>query len=156
MAIKTGTQAPSFSLPNQKGSLVTLKSLLGKGPVLIAFYPGDFTKVCTNELVCFREDFDEFKNLDCTIVGISCDDVEKHADFVKQFRFPFDLLADVDASVAKAYDVKLPLLNKANRAIFITDAKGIIRYAHAETLPVFKRSNDELLSALKSIRDSAK
>lgn len=155
MAIKTGVIAPGFSLPNQKGILVELSSLLGKGPVLIAFYPGDFTKVCTEELVCFREDFDEFKNLDCTLVGISCDSVQKHADFVKQHRFPFDLLADIDASVAKAYDVKLPLVNKANRAIFITDAKGTIRYAHAEALPIFKRSNEELLLALKSIRESA-
>jgi peroxiredoxin len=153
MALKIGAQAPDFTLPNQNGTPVALKSLLGKGPVLIAFYPGDFTSVCTDEMVCFRQDFSEFQNLNCTIVGISCDDVKSHKDFVEKYRFPFDLLADVDASVAKAYGAKLPLINKANRAIFILDGTGKVGYAHVETLPVFKRTNKELLDAVRAVRE---
>lgn len=128
-----------------------MSDCIGTEIVLLAFYPGDFTSVCTKEMVCFREDFSEFQGLKCKILGISCDSIEKHKEFVQKYNFPFDLLADPKAEVTKLYDVKMPLVNKANRAIFIIDRQGIIRYAHKETLPVFKRSNEELLGAIRGI-----
>lgn len=152
MALKVGTPAPDFSLSNQKNETFRLSEHLGEKALLLAFYPGDFTPVCTKEMVCFKQDFSEFDNLDCQIFGISCDSVEKHAQFVQEYSFPFDLLADPKAQVTQLYDVKMPFVNKANRAIFIIDKAGIIVYAHAEKLPVFKRSNQELLEALKQLK----
>lgn len=155
MALKAGVIAPDFSLKNQDGVLVHLKDHVTKSLVLLAFYPGDFTSVCTKELVCFKEDHSLFEDLDCKIFGISCDAVDKHKKFTKEYGFPFDLLADPEAQVASLYGVKLPFVKKANRAIFIIDLHGKIGYAYQETLPVFYRSNEELRSQINKIKSNS-
>jgi peroxiredoxin Q/BCP len=154
MKLKLNDKAPLFKLLNQDGVQVDLAKLIGTRILLLAFYPGDFTSVCTKEMVCFRQDFSEFNNLDCLILGISCDSVEQHAEFKKTYQLPFDLLSDPKAHVAKLYGVKMPLVTKANRAIFIINKDGEISYAHVETLPIFKRSNEELLAAIQRIKPS--
>ncbi len=151
MSITTGDVPPDFTLPNQDGKLVRLADSIGKKIILIAFYPGDFTPVCTKEMVCFKEDYSEFTKLGVEILAISCDSVEEHKKFVAEYHFNFDLLADVDASVAKLYDCKLPLVKKANRGVFIVGLDGKIKYAHRELLPMMKRSNEELLKVIKTL-----
>ncbi|MEN9230851.1 MAG: peroxiredoxin [Thermostichus sp. DG02_5_bins_236] len=154
MAIAIGAAAPDFSLPAvgkgiQKGSIISLGAYRGKSKVLLAFYPADFSPMCTSEMSCFREDWEAFRAAGCEILGISCDSISKHQDFAEQLKLEFPLLSDVDKVVSQQYGVDSLLGTR--RAYFVVDSQGILRYQHVEWLPIFKRDNQELLEALKEI-----
>ncbi|MGQ9838500.1 MAG: peroxiredoxin [Cyanobacteriota bacterium] len=154
MAIVIGAAAPDFSLPAvgkgiQKGSMISLGSYRGKSKVLLAFYPADFSPMCTSEMRCFREDWGAFRAAGCEILGISSDPISKHQEFAEQLQLEFPLLSDVDKVVSRQYGVDSLLGTR--RAYFVVDSQGILRYQHVEWLPIFKRDNQELLEALKEI-----
>ncbi|MBD2100568.1 peroxiredoxin [Leptolyngbya sp. FACHB-261] len=149
MAVKVGQKAPDFTLPSDRGE-ITLSRYEGKTNVLLAFYPGDFTPVCTSEMQCFGTDWRQFRELGTEILGISSDPIEKHQEFTKQLKLEFPLLSDRDQKVSKLYGVAGFL--GTSRAYFILDREGIVQYAHAEILPIFKRENSELLSILRRLK----
>ncbi|MFQ3585532.1 MAG: peroxiredoxin [Cyanobacteriota bacterium] len=154
MAIAIGAAAPDFSLPAvgkgiPKGSQISLGAYRGKSKVLLAFYPADFSPVCTSEMSCFREDWGAFRAAGCEILGISSDPISKHQEFAEQLKLEFPLLSDVDRVVSRQYGVDSLLGTR--RAYFVIDSQGILRYQHVEWLPVFKRDNQELLEALKEM-----
>ncbi|CAN5411258.1 peroxiredoxin [soil metagenome] len=138
--------APDFALPADNGELITLKDCLRTGPVLVFFYPADFTPVCTCEVVAFREDFQQYRQRNITIVGISADPVEKHHRFAAECRIPYHLLSDVDHTVARAYGAKGLLGTR--RAYYLIGRDGKLLWQHAECLPVFKLSNARILEAI--------
>lgn len=150
--MKIGDKAPAFELKNQDGKIVRLADHIGQEILILAFYPSDFSPVCTNEMMCFKNDFAEFTQLGCKIIGISSDSEESHDKFKSKFSFPFELLSDPGAKVSQLYGCKLPLVNKTNRATFIIDKQGKIAYAHKELLPIFKRPNEELLEIIKNLK----
>ncbi len=142
--IAVGTQAPEFSLPDESGQMRSLSEFRGKKVVLI-FYPGDNTPVCTTQLCNYRDNYDAFKERGIELLGISTDGVKSHEQFAGKYAFPFPLLSDADKTVHKLYDT-LGFLGLPNRAYVMIDEQGKVVVSFAETLPVFFRTPDELFS----------
>lgn len=127
-----GKPAPDFALPSSTGETVSLKSFKNHKSVVLYFYPKDDTPGCTKEACGFRDLTAEFEKAGAVILGISNDPVDSHAKFREKFKLPFELLADVDASVSKAYGVykQKNLYGKKymgiERTTFIVDRTGRI------------------------------
>lgn len=149
MAPEIDKPAPDFTLPSDRGD-ITLSRYQGKTNVLLAFYPADFSPLCTLEMECFANDWTKFRELGAEILGISTDSVEKHGEFSKKLGLEFPLLSDRQKEVAKKYGVD-DMLMGTKRAYFIIDIQGILRYKHIEFLPVFKRNDTELLAELRKL-----
>jgi peroxiredoxin len=148
MTIEIGQSAPDFTLDGSQGQ-IRLSQYRGQKNVLLAFYPGDFTPVCTKELTCFVEDWSQFQGKDTVILGISSGSADAKSRFAQSLKAQFPLLADSDKRVANTYGVS-GFLGMA-RAYFIVDKQGIVRYRHVESLPFFKREDSELLAALTAL-----
>jgi peroxiredoxin Q/BCP len=127
--LAAGERAPDFVLPDQQGRSVALSSLLAAGPVVLFFYPGDFTPVCTREVCMVRDVHAELAAAGITVVGISADGVESHERFRERHALPYPLLADVDKTVVRAYGVAGPLGFGVRRATFLIGQDGVIREA---------------------------
>ena len=146
--IEINNRAPDFELMDDNGDLFRLSDLAGQ-KVLLVFYPGDNTPVCTAQLCDYRDGIEAFANLGVTIVGISSDDIDSHRKFRDKHGLPFILLSDTDYEVAKQYGCKGALGIK--RAVFLVDETGIIRHAHVEALSLFRRKADELLTVIQEL-----
>ncbi|AIM17276.1 MULTISPECIES: thioredoxin-dependent thiol peroxidase [Neobacillus] len=131
MTVEVGKQAPDFTLTAHNGETVTLSNLKGKNVVLY-FYPKDMTPGCTTEACDFRDQYEQFAELNAVILGVSPDPVERHQKFVDKYGLPFLLLADTDHQVAEAYGVWKLKKNFGKeymgieRSTFIIDKEGII------------------------------
>lgn len=123
--LKSGVYAPTFQLSDQDGRLHQLENFHGSWLVLY-FYPKDQSAGCTAQACSFRDAWSDIKDMGVNLLGVSTDTAEAHQEFAKSHRLPFPLLADSDKTVAKAYEVLLPL-GFANRVTFLIDPKGIIR-----------------------------
>ena len=150
--IDVGDHAPDFTLPDHQGNERTLSEELENGPVMLVFYPGDFTPVCSRQLCSYRDSYDEFAELGITILGISDDPTDSHREFRDKKSFPFPLLSDPDHEVIDRYGgAGLLSAGSAHRANYIIDSDGIVRYAHVEKLGVFYRDADEMLDAARQV-----
>lgn len=118
--LKEGDQAPDLSAKNEKGELVSLKSLKGK-KVILYFYPQDDTPTCTKESCNLRDNYASLKRKGYEVLGVSADDEQSHQKFIKKYDLPFSLLADTDKKVIKAYDVW------GSKTVFGRTYDGIIR-----------------------------
>jgi peroxiredoxin Q/BCP len=141
-----GDIAPDFELPNQRGEIIKLTNFRGKYVVLY-FYPKDFTSGCTLEAQSIRDVYNELKNLDVVILGISADSIESHKKFAEKYNLPFNLLSDTEKKVINLYGVKG--LIGARRVTFIIDKNGKI-------IKIFQKVNaaqhgKELLETLRSM-----
>jgi peroxiredoxin Q/BCP len=143
-----GDIAPDFELEGTEGRF-TLSDHVGERVVLL-FYPGDFTPVCTKQFCSYAERSDDMDSVDATVVGISAQPVDRHREFAQMHGIPVPLLADVDRSVAKAYGLSAPLLG-TRRAVVIVDASGRIAYRHVHLLGLDFQTVDELQAALDAI-----
>jgi len=144
--LKVNDKAPQFVLEDDSGEMFNLAERAGK-KVLLVFYPGDDTPVCTRQLCDYRDGIEAFEGLGVEVVGISGDDGASHRRFREKYDLPFTLLSDPRLEVAAKYDSKGVLGMK--RSVFLVDEQGIIRYAHVESLPVFRRKREELLEAIR-------
>lgn len=150
--LQEGERAPDFTLPDDTGEPVNLHDRLEEGPAMLVFYPGDFTPVCTRQLCNYRDNYGQFRELGVQVFGISDDPVERHAEFREAEQLPFRLLADPDKEVIDEYTGSGLLSGGgAHRGNFIIDRDGIIRYAHVETVSLFRRKADELLEAARQV-----
>lgn len=127
--LKPGDRAPDFILPDQDGREVRLAQLLVDGPLVLYFYPADFTPGCTKEACTIRDLHDEIAAAGMRVVGIAPQDAASHARFRAEHDLPFTLLADSDKTVIKAWGVDGPLGIGVRRATFLIGADGIIRDA---------------------------
>ena len=123
-----GAVAPDFSLPGTGGRTYRLQDYRGQ-PVVLVFYPGDSTPVCTVQLRSYSADISEFADLGAEVLAISPQDVDSHQEFVCKEELKMPLLADTDKTVAEAYGVLGPL-GFYRRTVFVIDEAGIVRYAH--------------------------
>jgi len=139
-----GQAAPDFELEGTDGSF-RLSDHRGERVVLL-FYPGDGTPVCTRQFCSYRDHADEFAALDATVVGISTQDLDSHQQFTAKHSLTVPLLADAGGSVAKAYGVSSRMGTK--RAVIIIDRDGIVRYRHDHLLGLTYQSVDQLRDAL--------
>ena len=146
--MKTGDLAPDFTLPGTDGDF-TLSEHRGR-PVVLLFYPGDFTPVCTRQFCSYAERAEDFADLDAVVVGISAQDLDSHEEFSAAHGIPVPLLADVDKEVARAYGVTRPVLG-TRRAVVIVDAEGRIAHYDVHALGLSYRSVDDIRSALGAI-----
>jgi thioredoxin-dependent peroxiredoxin len=129
MMLKTGDRAPDFTLPDQDGREITLSALLADGPLVLYFYPADFTPGCTREACTIRDMHDEIAAAGMRVVGISPQDAASHARFRDKYGLQFTLLADPGKAVVKAYGVDGPLGIGVRRATLLLGADGIVRDA---------------------------
>lgn len=127
--LKTGTRAPDFSLSDQNGALRTLSEFLANGPLILYFYPADFTPGCTKEACSIRDLHDDIIKSGLQIIGVSPQSAESHTRFRETHKLPFPLMADEDKTVIKAYDVNGPLGIGVRRATFLIDTGGVIQDA---------------------------
>ena len=127
--LQPGARAPDFTLPDQDGRDVTLAELLEDGPLVLYFYPADFTPGCTKEACTIRDMHGEIAAAGMRVVGIAPQDAASHARFRAQHKLPFTLLADRDKSVIRAWGVDGPLGIGVRRATFLVGGDGVIRDA---------------------------
>jgi thioredoxin-dependent peroxiredoxin len=125
--LKNGTQAPEFDLADQEGKRHTLKSLLSRGPLILYFYPADFTPGCTKEACSFRDLQKDLVAAGLRVVGVSPQDAESHKKFAARHNLNFPLLADPDKQAVKAYDVDGPLGFGVRRGTYLIGADGRIQ-----------------------------
>jgi peroxiredoxin len=132
MAVQVGSKAPDFTLVNQDRENVTLSEALGKGSVVLAFFPGAFSGTCTKELCNFRDTMSNFSNVNAQVLGVSTDTFFALKAWHDQQKFGFPLLSDYNKEVINKYGVVNPdmigLKNIAKRAVFVIDKNGIVRY----------------------------
>ena len=145
MPIAEGSVAPDFELAADDGSSFRLTDRRGQR-LLLVFYPGDNTPVCTAQLCEYRDELGGFAKLGVEVLGISGDSVQSHQRFKKARNLPFVLLSDAGLRVARRWGAASILGMK--RAVFLLDEEHVVRYAHVETLALFRRSAEELLEAI--------
>ena len=157
MTLTAGDVAPSFTLPGVHDGArrdYTLLEFAGR-PVVLIFYPGDNTPVCTRQLNAYTSDMDQFLALEAQLLGFSPDDVDSHQGFADdQGGFGFPLLADVDKVVAKAYGVLGPV-GFYRRCVFVVDPNGMVTYVHRGFAGSTFRQTPELLGAIRQARATA-
>lgn len=148
MAVGVGDEAPDFTLPGTGGISYTLSEMRG-APVVLAFYPGDNTPVCTKQLDSYQGDLGNFEAVGAKMIGISPQSVASHDEFSCKRGYAFPLLADEDKKVGEAYGVVGPL-GFYRRCVFVVDSQGIIRYAHRAIAGLTFKSSAELIEAVKA------
>jgi thioredoxin-dependent peroxiredoxin len=127
--LRVGDAAPPFELEGTGSKHYRLEDFRGKGGVILAFYPGDFTPVCTKQFCSYRDDGDRIEALGVKMVGISPQSVESHEHFAEHHGLTVPLLSDPRKRVARAYGVVGPG-GFIRRAIFLVDDSGVVRYRH--------------------------
>lgn len=149
MSVGIGDRAPDFTLPSTGDTMVSLSDYAGRSVVLV-FYPGDDSPVCTKQLNAYNDGLDQFADLDAQIIGISAQDMASKEAFSSKHGFDFPLLADTDKEVAAAYGTLGPI-GFPRRSTFIIDAEGIIRYAHRAIAGLTYRPVSELIEELDKL-----
>jgi thioredoxin-dependent peroxiredoxin len=147
MHLREGEAAPDFTLSGMPPGAYHLTEQRGK-VVVLAFYPGDFTPVCSRQLQHYEDQRQKLVATGATLWAISTDDLEHHERMAKSYALSFPLLSDPEGQVAALYGVR-GLLGSARRSIFIVDPKGVIRYSKEEPLSLSYRSVDDILNALR-------
>ena len=142
-----GASAPDFTLPSTAGEKVTLSSLRGK-PVLLAFFPLAFSSTCTAELCEMRDDHEHFEARGVTVLPISVDSTYSLKEYKAKHGFRVDFLSDFRRDVSRLYDVLLEERFYSNRAYFLIDRDGIIRWKHVEESPSHRRDDAQLFAAI--------
>src|SRR6267142_6257966 len=146
---QAGELAPDFTAASTSGSDVSLSSFRGKRNVLLAFFPLAFTGTCTKELVCFTEDFDQFAGKGVEILPISVDSTASLREFKNKLQMKTDLLSDFKRDISRAYGVLNEERFYSNRAYFLIDKEGRVRWSHVELKNGERRENSEILAAIK-------
>jgi len=145
---QVGEPAPDFELAGTDGTF-RLSDHRGERVVLL-FYPGDNTMVCTKQFCSYRDRAEDFGELGATVVGISSQDLQSHEAFATKHSLNVPLLADVDKEVARSYDAFSPRLG-VKRAVIVIDEQGIVRHRHDHLLGLDYQSVDELKAVLDAL-----
>ncbi len=146
---RVGERAPDFELQGTGGPF-RLSEHRGERVVLL-FYPGDNTMVCTKQFCSYRDRAEDFASLNATVVGISSQSVESHEGFVAKNNLNVPLLADEDKAVAKAYSATMPGVGSTARAVIVIDEQGVVRHRHDHRLGLDYQTVDELKAALDTL-----
>ena len=146
-----GTQAPEFSLPSSPKQSVSLSAFRGR-PVVLAFYPADWSPVCGDQMALYNEMLSEFAKYNAQLLGISVDGVWCHAAFVGDRKLHFPLLADFEpkGAVARQYGVYREADGVTERALFVVDAEGMLRWSFVSPIAV-NPGADGIFDALEAL-----
>jgi len=145
----TGEKAPDFTLTDGEGNSWALSNYIGHTVVLL-FYPGDNTPVCTVQMCSVRDHWSEYQATGAEVVGISTDSVESHKDFAEKKQLPLRLLSDTDGKVSAIYGMKSWLPGRSARGVVVIDKEGKVAYHKVQALSLFKPSDDDVLAAIKA------
>jgi thioredoxin-dependent peroxiredoxin len=162
--VEVGDAAPDFELPGSGGRTYRLSAYRGRN-VVLAFYPGDATRVCTAQFCSYRDDGERLDRLDAEVLGISPQSVESHERWIEEQSLNVPLLADEDLAVSKRYGVtgwvgpfaKLARLDDAPggryvmRSIFVVDGEGVVRYRHVSRTGAGYQTIGDLERAIAAI-----
>jgi peroxiredoxin Q/BCP len=143
------TPAPDFTLKDGNGDEWRLSDHRGKVVVLL-FYPGDETPVCTRQMCSLRDRWDDYLATGAEVVGISSDSVESHKNFSAHHNLPLRLLSDSDGAVSRLYSARSLIPGRVARAVFVIDAKGILRYSDVRPIGLFKPKDDDNIAAIRA------
>jgi peroxiredoxin len=146
-----GDVAPDFTAPSTSGKDVRLSAFRGQRAVLLAFFPLAFTGTCTKELVCFTEDFDQFARKGVEILPISVDSTASLKEFKNKLQMKTELLSDFKRDISRAYGVLNEDRFYSNRAYFLIDREGRVRWSHVEGSNGERRENSEILAAIQRL-----
>lgn len=152
MPVGVGDTAPDFSLPGTGGKSHTLSQYRGQ-PVVVVFYPGDDSPVCTKQLNSYNDELSSFGDVGAQVLAISAQDVASHEAFASRHGFGFPLLADTDKKVAEQWGTLGPL-GFPRRSVFVVSPDGIITYAHRAIAGLTYRPVAELIDAVAASRAS--
>lgn len=148
-----GQSAPPFTLQDQDGRWITLADLLQPGPIVLAFYPIDFSPVCTKQLCDYRDAYEPIRSLGIRIVGISPDPPERHREFITSKHLQFTLLSDPDHRVFRSYGVVPRWLSIRTRGVFVIGRDGRVLDQRIESTMFTHRGSSDLLSMLNRLKD---
>jgi peroxiredoxin len=154
--VKVGEKAPDFTLPDTDLKSRSLKDFLGT-KIVLAFFVGAFTSVCTKEMCAFRDSMARLINLKTQVIGISVNDPLTNKAFAEKNRLPFPILSDYNRETIKTYGVEshdfagLKGYTVAKRSIFIVDKNGTVRYVWTTEDPTIEPNYEEITKALKKI-----
>ena len=145
--------APDFSLPDGNGNIWRLSDQLGKVVVLL-FYPGDETPICTSQLCSVRDRWEDYLATGAEVVGISSDSVESHRKFAEHHQLPLRLLSDADGTVSQLYGARSLIPGKVARSVFVIAGDGTLRYADVRPLGLFKPKDDATIAQIRAAQES--
>ena len=148
MTSSVGEAAPDFTLPGTGGRDYTLSDYRGH-PVVLVFYPGDDTPVCTRQLNSYNDDLGTFDQFDAAVLAVSPQGVASHERFAAKHGLRFPLLADTDKTVAGLFGTLGPM-GFPRRSVFVIDGDGIVRYAHRAIAGLTFRPVGELVAAVRA------
>ena len=146
--MKTGEKAPDFTLKDLSGEDWKLSDHAGKTVVLL-FYPGDNTPVCTAQLCSVRDNWSDYQATGAEVVGISTDSDQSHKSFADKYNLTLNLLADEKGEVVEKYGMKSWLPGRSARGVVVIDKQGNVAYHKVQSLSLFKPSDDEVLDAIR-------
>ena len=155
--LKVGDKAPNFTLPDTELKPLSLKDFLGNKIVLV-FFVGAFTSVCTKEMCAFRDSMARLINLKAQVIGISVNEPFSNKAFAEKNRLPFPILSDYKREVIKTYHIEMPDFaslkgyTTAKRSIFILDKNGVIRYVWITENPAIEPNYNEIENMLEKIK----
>jgi glutaredoxin-dependent peroxiredoxin len=153
--IKVGDHAPDFELAATTSESIRLSKELGSGPILLLFYPLDWSPVCTSELCSLRADFNDFAGLGAAVFAISVDSIFSHKAFAAHHTISIPLLSDFNKTVAQSYGVLYPelmgLKGVAKRSAFLLDAHGIVRWIWVTEDPLQMPDFNEIKKQIEAL-----
>jgi len=147
--IQEGSTAPDFALQDGDGANWRLSDQRGKVVVLL-FYPGDETPICTRQMCSVRDRWEDYAATGAEVIGISTNSVESHKSFAAHHELPLRLLADVDRKVADLYGANSMIPGKVARSVFVIDPQGVLSYRDVRPLGLFRPKDDDIIAAIKS------
>ena len=151
--LTNGTEAPEFTLPSTPDQEVSLSEFRGQ-PVILAFYPEDWSPVCSDQLALYQELLPEFQRLNAELIGISVDGIWCHLAFAKDRNLHFPLLADFEpkGEVSRMYDVYRSVDGTSERALYVIDADGTVHWSYVSPVGI-NPGADGILRALEELAE---
>jgi thioredoxin-dependent peroxiredoxin len=146
--LKEGDAAPDFTLPDGEGKTWRLSDHRGQVVVLL-FYPGDETPVCTRQMCSVRDRWEDYRSSGAEVVGVSTDSEDSHKQFAEHHNLPLRLLSDGGRRVADLYGSNSLVPGKVARSVFVIDASGVIRYRDVRRLGLLRPKDDDVLQAIR-------
>ncbi|MFN2482783.1 MAG: peroxiredoxin family protein [Pyrinomonadaceae bacterium] len=150
--VKVGETAPDFALKDGEGRVWKLSERRGRVVVLL-FYPGDETPVCTRQMCSVRDNWEAYQETGAEVVGVSTDTVEKHRQFAANRNLPLRLLSDPQGEVSRLYGASSWLPGRAARAVVVIDADGVVRHHKVQSLSLFRPSDAEVIEAIRAAQN---
>lgn len=146
--MRIGEKAPDFTLKDLSGDDWSLRDHAGKIVVLL-FYPGDNTPVCTAQLCSVRDNWSDYQATGAEVVGISTDSAVSHKSFADKYSLTLNLLADEKGEVVEKYGMRSWLPGRSARGVVVVDKNGAVAYHKVQSLSLFKPSDNEVLDAIR-------